>query len=128
LDARKLLINDANDLRYQQEKRTEEKEGLDDQGMKKEDPIMMKIALKLILNLFKRIKSFICSFRQARKDLNLALAKVTHMEANYNDVVPRRDFVALEAKSNGYLERIKECQDVNDNQAREIEHLRTQNE
>ncbi len=128
MDARKLLINDANDLRYQQEKRTEEKEGLDDQGMKKEDPIMMKIALKLILNLFKRIKSFICSFRQARKDLNLALAKVTHMEANYNDVVPRRDFVALEAKSNGYLERIKECQDVNDNQAREIEHLRTQNE
>jgi hypothetical protein len=128
LDARKLLINDANDLRYQQEKRTEEKEGLDDQGMKKEDPIMMKIALKLILNLFKRLKCFICSFRQARKDLNLALAKVTHMEANYNDVVPRRDFVALEAKSNGYLERIKECQDANDNQAREIEHLRTQNE
>ncbi len=71
---------------------------------------------------------FVRSFRQARKDLNLALAKITHMEANYNDVVPRRDFVALEAKSNGYLERIKECQDVNDNQAREIEHLRTQNE
>ena len=50
------------------------------------------------------------------------------MEANYNDVVPRRDFVALEAKSNTYLERIKELQDVNDNQTREIEQLRTQNE
>jgi hypothetical protein len=50
------------------------------------------------------------------------------MEANYNDVIPRRDFVALEAKSNTYLERIKEFQDVNDNQTREIEHLRTQNE
>ena len=48
LDARKLLINDANDLRYQQEKRTDEKEGVDDQGMKKEDPIMMKIALKFV--------------------------------------------------------------------------------
>ena len=46
LDARKLLINDANDLRYQQEKRRDEKEGIDETGMKKEDPIMMKIALK----------------------------------------------------------------------------------
>ncbi len=51
LDARKLLINDANDLRYQQEKRTDEKEGINEQGMKKEDPIMMKIALKLVLNM-----------------------------------------------------------------------------
>jgi hypothetical protein len=67
-------------------------------------------------------------FRQARKDLNLALAKITHMEANYNDVVPRRDFVALEAKSNAYQEKIKEFQDINDNQTRDIEHLRTQNE
>lgn len=53
MDARKLLINDANDLRYQQEKRTDEKEGLDEQGMKKEDPIMMKIALKFVFSLFK---------------------------------------------------------------------------
>ncbi|CAF4686775.1 unnamed protein product, partial [Rotaria magnacalcarata] len=48
LDARKLLINDANDLRNQQEKRIEDKEGIDEQGMKKEDPIMMRIALKLV--------------------------------------------------------------------------------
>ncbi|CAF2091416.1 unnamed protein product [Rotaria magnacalcarata] len=111
LDARKLLINDANDLRNQQEKRIEDKEGIDEQGMKKEDPIMMRIALK-----------------QARKDLNGALAKITHMEANYNDVVPRRDFVALEAKSGECLQRIKELQIVNDNQSQEIEQLRTQNE
>ncbi|CAF2802402.1 unnamed protein product [Rotaria sp. Silwood2] len=111
LDARKLLINDANDLRNQQEKRADEKEGLDEQGMKKEDPIMMRIALK-----------------QARKDLNGALAKITHMEANYNDVVPRRDFIALEAKSNEHLERIKELQTTNDNQSQAIEHFRTQNE
>ncbi|CAF3399761.1 unnamed protein product [Rotaria sp. Silwood1] len=111
LDARKLLINDANDLRNQQEKRTDEKEGLDEQGMKKEDPIMMRIALK-----------------QARKDLNAALAKITHMEANYNDVIPRRDFVALEAKSNEYLERIKELQTTNENQSQAIEQIRTQNE
>lgn len=51
LDARKLLINDANDLRYQQEKRIDEKEGIDESGMKKEDPIMMKIALKYVLDL-----------------------------------------------------------------------------
>ena len=50
------------------------------------------------------------------------------MEANYNDVVPRRDFVALEAKSNTYLERIKELQDINDSQSQSIEQLRTQNE
>ncbi|CAF3214446.1 unnamed protein product [Rotaria socialis] len=111
LDARKLLMNDANDLRNQQEKRIEDKEGIDEQGMKKEDPIMMRIALK-----------------QARKDLNGALAKITHMEANYNDVVPRRDFVALEAKSGECLQRIKELQIVNDNQSQEIEQLRTQNE
>jgi len=48
LDARKLLINDANDLRYQQEKRADEKEGIDEQGMKKDDPVMMKIALKFV--------------------------------------------------------------------------------
>lgn len=66
--------------------------------------------------------------RQARKDLDLALAKVTHMEANYNDVVPRRDFVALEAKANGYLERIKEFQGTYDAQQREIEQLQNQNE
>lgn len=129
LDARKLLINDANDLRYQQEKRTDEKEGVDEQGMKKEDPIMMKISLKFVEKQNLNIKfSFFLIFRQARKDLNLALAKVTHMEANYNDVVPRRDFVALEAKSNTYLERIKEFQDINDNQTREIEQMRIQNE
>ena len=50
------------------------------------------------------------------------------MEANYNDVVPRRDFVALEAKSNSFMERIKEFQDTNDNQTREIEQLRTLSE
>jgi len=50
------------------------------------------------------------------------------MEANYNDVVPRRDFIALEAKSNGYLEKIKEFQEISDHQTRDIEHLRIQNE
>ena len=128
LDARKLLINDANDLRYQQEKRTEEKEGVDEQGMKKEDPIMMRIALKFVLKIFMYIIANDLLFRQARKDLNQALAKITHMEANYNDVVPRRDFVALEVKSNTLSERIKEFQDINDNQTREIEQLRTLSE
>ena len=56
------------------------------------------------------------------------MAKVTHMEANYNDVVPRRDFVALEAKSTEYVERIKELQVVTENQTREIEQLHTQTE
>lgn len=51
LDARKLLINDANDLRNQQEKRAVEKEGIDEQGMKKEDPVMMRIALKLVFEI-----------------------------------------------------------------------------
>ncbi|CAF3703702.1 unnamed protein product [Adineta steineri] len=111
LDSRKLLINDANDLRAQQEQRNEIKEGLDDQGMKKEDTIMMKISLK-----------------QARKDLDKALAKITYMEANYNDVVPRRDFVELEVKSNEFVEQIKALQEMIDNQTRELEQMRTQNE
>lgn len=50
------------------------------------------------------------------------------MEANYNDVIPRRDFVALEAKSNEYLERIKELQAAIDTQSQEIDQFRTQNE
>ena len=66
--------------------------------------------------------------RQARKDLNLALEKITYMEANYNDVVPRRDFVALENKSNAILERTKELQAAHDQQIREIEQLRSQTE
>ncbi|CAF0871044.1 unnamed protein product [Didymodactylos carnosus] len=110
LDARKLLINDANDLRYQQEKRADDKE-VDDQGMKKDDPIMMKIALK-----------------QTRKDLDRALTKLTKMEADYNDVVPRRDFLALEVKSKDFLERIKELQERNENCVKELDILKTQNE
>lgn len=50
------------------------------------------------------------------------------MEANYNDVVPRRDFIALEGKVNAYLERIKEFQANSDTQAREIEQLHAHNE
>lgn len=70
-----------------------------------------------------------CRFdRQARKDLNLALEKITYMEANYNDVVPRRDFVALESKSNEFNERIKELQATHEQQMREIEQLRSQTE
>ena len=50
------------------------------------------------------------------------------MEANYNDVVPRRDFVALESKSNEFLERIRELQTAHEQQIREIVQLRSQTE
>lgn len=67
-------------------------------------------------------------FRQARLDLDKALAKVTHMEANYNEVVPRRDFIELENKFKFLSEHVKQLQTVNENQTKELEQVNGQNE
>ena len=45
-DARKLLISDINDLRYQQEDMMMSNKNMEDQEEDKEDPVMLKIALK----------------------------------------------------------------------------------
>lgn len=77
-DARKLLQSDINDLRYQQEDyQMSQKQSTEVE----EDPVMLKIALK-----------------KAREDEKAASKRLSEMEANYGDVIPRRDFEALEKK------------------------------
>lgn len=82
-DARKLLIQDINDLKYQQE---ETKRvllgGADEAGEgEKEDSVMLRIAL-----------------RKAREDLDSKTQRLAEVMADYGDVIPRRDFEKLESR------------------------------
>lgn len=79
-DARKLLINDINDLRNHQEDYLASKQSSTDQEVE-EDPVLLKIALK-----------------KAREDEKKASVRLNEMIANYGDVIPRRDFEALEKR------------------------------
>ena len=89
-DKKKLLIIDLNDLRFQQEEaklaelKREKKRNADGsinttEEEDKDDPVTLKIAL-----------------RTCRRDLTESMKKVTKMEADYGDVIPRRDFEALQ--------------------------------
>ncbi|XP_043563013.1 translin-associated factor X-interacting protein 1 isoform X4 [Chiloscyllium plagiosum] len=84
-DARKLLISDMNNLRYQQEKskdsHTEEAEAV-------EDTVKLKLALKV-----------------AREDLKALQVELNAMKAEYGDVIPRRDFEALDKNYNELSEK-----------------------
>lgn len=78
-DARKMLIADMNDLRAQQEDASKnsmlETESVDG---KKEDATFLRLALK-----------------KAREDIEIKNQKLAQMEADYGDVVPRRDYERL---------------------------------
>nr|XP_039253513.1 translin-associated factor X-interacting protein 1-like [Styela clava] len=76
-DMRKLLISDMNDLRHQYEdmKRMAGQGAMDDE----DDPVRLKIALKV-----------------ARENLGTQAAELNRIKADYGDVIPRRDFLALE--------------------------------
>nr|CAB3267300.1 translin-associated factor X-interacting protein 1 [Phallusia mammillata] len=78
-DMRKLLISDMNDLRHQQEdlKRAAGQGSVDAD----DDPVRLKLSLQV-----------------AREDLTRQAEQLTRMQADYGDVVPRRDFEMLEAK------------------------------
>jgi len=80
-DARKLLVADINDLRYQQEDYLASKNNAQNSADTEEDPVIVKAAL---------VKS-----REAEKR---ATQKLNEMVANYGDVIPRRDFEGLEKK------------------------------
>ena len=54
-------------------------------------------AFSLTLSFF---LSLFSSFRKAREDLDAKSQKLAEMEADYGDVVPRRDFERLEAQFN----------------------------
>ncbi|XP_072013895.1 translin-associated factor X-interacting protein 1-like [Amphiura filiformis] len=88
-DARKLLVSDINDLKYQQEDYQKAQAGGNQEVEIKEDPVKLKIALK-----------------KAREDLTDATQRLNEMIANYGDVVPRRDFEALQANHNKLQEEM----------------------
>ena len=48
-DARKLLVSDINDLRYQQEDMLVSKQSMQELEEEKDDPVTLRIALKLVL-------------------------------------------------------------------------------
>ncbi|XP_076449888.1 translin-associated factor X-interacting protein 1-like isoform X1 [Babylonia areolata] len=89
-DARKLLIADINELRYQHEDYMASKQNATEQTGDLEDPVMLRIALN-----------------KARADEKSASVRLSEMIANYGDVIPRRDFEALE-KNHKELEQQNE--------------------
>lgn len=91
-DKRKLLISDLNDLRFQQEEarlaelkreKKVQEDGAPAEDTSNDDPVTLKIALRV-----------------CRQNLNDAMKRLTIMEAEYGDVIPRRDYQALETVFN----------------------------
>lgn len=59
----------------------------------------MKISFSLSLGRLILCNETFC-YRKAREDLDAKSQKLAEMEADYGDVVPRRDFERLEAQFN----------------------------
>ncbi|KAM4017688.1 translin-associated factor X-interacting protein 1 [Anomaloglossus baeobatrachus] len=88
-DARKLLISDINELKYQQED-LRLSQGHKEQG---EDPVTLAVAL-----------------RAARNDLTKTQVLLNTLQADYGDVVPRRDFENQEKHLATCVEKIQVLQ------------------
>ncbi|XP_055477300.1 translin-associated factor X-interacting protein 1 [Psammomys obesus] len=86
-DARKILIGDLNELRYQRE----DMSLAQSPGVWGEDPVKLTLALKM-----------------TRQDLTRIQMELNTMKANFGDVVPRRDFEKQE-KTNMELQDKLEC-------------------
>ncbi|XP_067905637.1 translin-associated factor X-interacting protein 1 [Heterodontus francisci] len=84
-DARQLLISDMNNLRYQQEA---SKDSYIQEVEAVEDTVKLKLALKV-----------------ARADLKALQVELNAMKAEYGDVIPRRDFEALDKNYNELIEK-----------------------
>ncbi|XP_065064589.1 translin-associated factor X-interacting protein 1-like [Rhopilema esculentum] len=93
-DARKLLIQDLNDLKYQQDEAKKALLGKQDETGG-DDVTMLKIALK-----------------KAREDLEAKTQKLAEVLADFGDVVPRRDFERLDAQ---FKTQTEEKEDVDKN-------------
>ncbi|XP_040265056.1 translin-associated factor X-interacting protein 1 [Bufo bufo] len=88
-DARKLLISDINELKYQQE----DLRLSQDHKEQGEDPVTLAVALRV-----------------ARSDLTKTQVLLNTLKADYGDVVPRRDFENQEKKVAAYEEKIEHLQ------------------
>uniref|UniRef100_UPI00398EF8D9 translin-associated factor X-interacting protein 1 isoform X2 n=1 Tax=Pristiophorus japonicus TaxID=55135 RepID=UPI00398EF8D9 len=84
-DARKLLISDMNNLRYHQE---ESQDSHVYEAEAVEDTVKLKLALKV-----------------TRADLKVLQVELNAMKAEYGDVIPRRDFEALDKNYNELIEK-----------------------
>ncbi|KAL7978875.1 hypothetical protein Chor_013364 [Crotalus horridus] len=85
-DARKLLLLDLNEMYRQKEELRLSKEQED---VLEEDTVKLKVALRV-----------------ARQDLTKAQVDLNTMQANYGDVVPRRDFELQERKYNDLADKL----------------------
>ncbi|XP_057610374.1 translin-associated factor X-interacting protein 1 isoform X2 [Chionomys nivalis] len=85
-DARKILIGDLNELRYQRE----DMSLAQSPGVWGEDPVKLTLALKM-----------------TRQDLTRTQMELNTMKANFGDVVPRRDFEMLEKTNTDLQEQLE---------------------
>ncbi|CAG5134361.1 unnamed protein product [Candidula unifasciata] len=102
-DARKLLVADINDLRYQQEDYLASRAEAEQNQETEEDPLVLKLAL---------IKT--------REAETAATQRLNEMIANYGDVVPRRDYEMLETKLKELEQKLEESH--NDFRKLQAEH------
>ncbi|XP_051057437.1 translin-associated factor X-interacting protein 1 [Phodopus roborovskii] len=85
-DARKILIGDLNELRYQRE----DMSLAQSPGVWGEDPVKLTLALKM-----------------TRQDLTRTQMELNTMKANFGDVVPRRDFEMQEKTNKDLQEQLE---------------------
>nr|KAF6412106.1 translin associated factor X interacting protein 1 [Rousettus aegyptiacus] len=89
-DARKILIADLNELRYQRE----DMSLAQSPGIWGEDPMKLTVALKM-----------------TRQDLTRTQMELNTMKANFGDVVPRRDFEMQEKTNKDLQEQLDSLRD-----------------
>nr|XP_015224003.1 PREDICTED: translin-associated factor X-interacting protein 1 [Lepisosteus oculatus] len=88
-DARKLLVNDISNMRYLQEEHKSPEQEVEEQ----EDAVRVRLALKV-----------------AREDLTRLQVELNRMQAEYGDVVPRRDWESLDRKHRDTLGKMEMLQ------------------
>ncbi|XP_013849994.1 translin-associated factor X-interacting protein 1 isoform X3 [Sus scrofa] len=101
-DARKILIADLNELRYQRE----DMSLAQSPGIWGEDPMKLTLALKM-----------------ARQDLTRTQMELNTMKANFGDVVPRRDFEMQEKVLKDLQEQLDSLRDDYEEVRKEHEML-----
>ncbi|XP_032342461.1 translin-associated factor X-interacting protein 1 isoform X5 [Camelus ferus] len=101
-DARKILIADLNELRYQREDMSLAQYP----GIWGEDPVKLTVALKM-----------------ARQDLTRMQMELNTMKANFGDVVPRRDFEMQEKTNKDLQEQLDSLKDDYEEVRKEHEML-----
>ncbi|XP_041625895.1 translin-associated factor X-interacting protein 1 isoform X2 [Vulpes lagopus] len=101
-DARKILIADLNELRYQRE----DMSLAQSPGIWGEDPVKLTLALKM-----------------TRQDLTRTQMELNTMKANFGDVVPRRDFEMQEKTNKDLQEQLDSLRDDYEEVCKEHEIL-----